>query len=721
MRHFDVDTIDQELAAEVFDPISFVNTILPDEGSLGELAQMIQQLKIRSRRITASIREAVRSYSVLGDTSDAILADTRNSIVDLSHRIATIHDEATETETVVSRICEGIKPLDRAKCNLTVSVATLRNLRSIVESLDQLERHISESNYAQCAELVTNVAKLFDFFKLYLSRSRVTPQISPLASRFFDLKRMLRNKVNLELEGRLFRGSADEANLPICAVIDAFQDDFHSSTVDLFCEKFLGPYDDAYEKSPLKDVKARYEWFKQRIDFYNKMYQAAFPPDWRMQYQLSLQFCNKTGAHLARLMDAKAPDVKTYLQAFELTVKFEQKMADLFATEDMIFIGPDDPMPEFENTPDGVRARIEWRLRRDQGIGEKRRLPANEFIGSIAASFAKHMSLYLEADQEALSQVINEAKKHPLQDIDPETRQLTSATTLVMAMKKSIDKCAGFHLPQSLLDLFLNLKGLLNEYVQVLTRVLPPKPKSDQDYQLLATIANTSATLLQTIDSLANRVGSLITEDLKPAIRVDDAKEDISVHLRKQLIYIADVVVAECSALLIQVGTGGWDQSNPEAAKLPPRLSEIFRARFTVLGEWLSTDNLNRLRSTFASKVVAAIHDAMFKMKQLSSDAGWKISIAVKEVKTLVAVWTKADSQLAKKRIDSEFLQLEVEVRVSCSPDPEATAVTYITMMNKPTKEHFRAILRLRGLPAAKEQEFLIEYDHQLAVLSQPQ
>jgi hypothetical protein len=45
-------------------------------------------------------------------------------------------------------------------------------------------------------------------------------------------------------------------------------------------------------------------------------------------------------------------------------------------------------------------------------------------------------------------------------------------------------------------------------------------------------------------------------------------------------------------------------------------------------------------------------------------------------------------------------------------------AVTYITMLAKPTKEHFRAILKLRGLPAAREQTFLEEYDRQLAVLA---
>jgi hypothetical protein len=52
---------------------------------------------------------------------------------------------------------------------------------------------------------------------------------------------------------------------------------------------------------------------------------------------------------------------------------------------------------------------------------------------------------------------------------------------------------------------------------------------------------------------------------------------------------------------------------------------------------------------------------------------------------------------LPKKRIDGEFAVLEIEVAVMCSPYPEAMAVTYITMLAEPTKEHYRAILKLRG------------------------
>jgi len=284
-------------------------------------------------------------------------------------------------------------------------------------------------------------------------------------------------------------------------------------------------------------------------------------------------------------------------------------------------------------------------------------------------------------------------------------------------MAAALDKCAGFNLPQSLLDLFRNLKGLLNEYVQMLTRILPVRPKSDQDYQVLCAIANTSALLLSIIDSLATKVISLVADELKPLVKIEDSKEEISTHLRKQLAYIIEMVLVELSPFLVQVGNGNWDQSVLEAAKLPAKIPDIFRLRFTVIDEWLSGDNLNRKRSTFAGKVVFIIHDAMFKQRQLSKDIAWKISVALKEIKSLIVFWTQANSVLARKRIDSEFLPLEIEARVMCSLDPESMAVTYITMSPKPTRDHFKSILMLGGVTAQRERTFLEEFDRQMAIL----
>jgi hypothetical protein len=93
-------------------------------------------------------------------------------------------------------------------------------------------------------------------------------------------------------------------------------------------------------------------------------------------------------------------DVRTYLWAFDLTVNFEQKMAELFATTETVYIKADDPIPEFDKTPEGVRQKVEWRMLRDNGIGETHRIVASEFIGSMVRAFASHMSLYIDAENE---------------------------------------------------------------------------------------------------------------------------------------------------------------------------------------------------------------------------------------------------------------------------------------------------------------------------------
>lgn len=709
----DITRLEAELATAEFDPIEYVNNLIPDSAALCDVARVTRDLQTRSTRNTEAVSEKLRSYSGIGScgTAGRVLEGARKSIDELAGKVAGIQNQARETQKMVATICSGIKPLDRAKVNLTATVTTLRRLKMVLETVDALEKNVAENNYQQCAENVLALTSLFEFFKKFGD----APQIAPLQSRFFDLKRGLRNKVNTELEAKLFRGSADETNIPLCAVIDAFADDFRSNTIDLFCDKFLGPYDDAYSTSPLADVQKRFQWFKQRIDFYNTQYQNAFPREWRIPYYLSLTFCRKTAGHLVRVMKENKPSVSVYLQAFELVVRFEQKMAESFAKSEIVYIDPDAPMPEFENTPEGVRKKVEWRMRKENGIGETRKVPATEFIGAIAAAFAPHMSLYLDSEKERLSKLVRDAIRNPMADIDEKEKQMKSAVTLVMTMKAVIDRCARFNIPQSLLDLFMNLKMILGQYVESLTRALPSKVKTDQDYRLLCAIANTSSLLLAIIDSLATKVRSLIDDkNLSQGVIVDDTKEVISSELRKQLTYIRDVLTKELDPVLTQIGNNSWEPNASENGKIPQKFGDIMTTRFAVIHEFLTSDNLNRMRSPFTQRVVSIIHDSLFRMRQVTNEFSARVLVAVEEVRSIVAYCTRADSTLAKKRIENEFKRLEVELKVLCSPEM-AMAITYITMSQKKNKEHFKSIVKLRGYPAAKETDILAEYDAQLA------
>lgn len=732
----DIDKIDTLLASPTFDPIAFINELLPDESSLSGLDDCIAKLKIRASHINSSIREAVHSYSVLGDRSEVILTQTQNSIVDLAKRIADIHDQATDTEKIVSQFCDDIKPLNNAKQNLQQSIASINRLEMIPKSIKELQDNINASNYSECATHILALSSLFESFDKYSKMD----QINPLQKQFFDLKRLLRNKINTELDSRFFRGSADETNIPICKAIDAFQDDFRSSTIELFCDKFLGPYDDAYRDTPLSDIKKRFHWFKQRIDFFNRQYSSGFPPEWKMEYHVTTSFCAKTTQHLLVILSV-TPNVKDYLFAFEYTIKFEQKMAQAFATQDTVYIDKDAPLPEFENTPDGIREKYKFIYDRDNHIGHKVLVPAKEFNGMIAKAFAPHLDLYLQAERENLDKIIQTVSQNPKEDIDANSHQLTSSTTLIIGMKKTIEKCAGFDIPQSLLDLFLIIKELIIKYAATLTRILPNRPKKDEQYELICAIANTSAQLLTVISSLSDKVINLVPDDTKPAINVEDARDSIGGELKKQLVYLSDVIVKECEIYLIQVGNNQWqgdddnDESSEETSskslfggfggfikdfggggggnfsnlKLPAKLMQILDERFALLDEWLSLDNFNRFRTTYVTRVIQVVHDSLFRSKSASSQANAVRTLqSVKELKQVLIECTKADSKIAKKRIESEFAQIEAELTILCCPDV-AMVGTYLAKARTPSKEHFLSILKLRGIEDISN--YATEYD----------
>jgi hypothetical protein len=208
---------------------------------------------LRTRLGKAIIRESVHSCSVTGDSNDVILANVKHSISELSEQISTRHNQEVETETemIVSAVCKGIGLLDHAKGNLTACVTSLSRLKTASQTLDVHQKNVCEHN---CQHYLDNNLSPISLFanlpKIMRKKEESVAQIASLARRFFDLKRELRNHVHLGLKDGLFRGSAAEAALLLCAVIDVVGDNFGSSTIFLFCHKFRSS-SDGHEKSAL--------------------------------------------------------------------------------------------------------------------------------------------------------------------------------------------------------------------------------------------------------------------------------------------------------------------------------------------------------------------------------------------------------------------------------------------------------------------------------------
>ena len=354
----DFDKLDALLATPDFKPIDFINHVFPTEESLSTLDKEIANLSQRIRIINKSIRQSVRSYGVLGDSSEQILANTIKTIQTLTKKITSIQDQATRTETVVSDLCGSIKPLHNARINLQGSIKAIEQFRMIVDSMRQLETCIIDKNYLECSRILDALTDLLQIYDPY----KDTPQLKPIYDEYTQKKKTLRFQITTFVREIISKGTADESFQDVCHCIDAYNDDFHDEVVKLLCNRLLETYETAFpinQSKPELKYENRFIWFKNRIEFFNERFQNAFPEDWEMNFQIAKSFCEKTAEVFKQILNVQeTPNIKEYLSAFEKTVKFENKLAKEFSRLIVLPFNPNAVMPDFGTDAAGIKKKI---------------------------------------------------------------------------------------------------------------------------------------------------------------------------------------------------------------------------------------------------------------------------------------------------------------------------------------------------------------------------
>lgn len=701
----DYDSIDRLLATPDFDPIRLVNSLIPDEDAMSKVPETLVSLEGRSKRLDSTIQSAVKSFSVLGDHSEAILDETRQSMQELARRIEQLYTEAVDVKNTVGGLCASIKPLDNAKRALSVSVTTLRRIQMILITLESLDENIKKVDYGECASNILALSSIFQAFDKYLK----TPQLEPLYLKFSDAKRLLRGKVVSEIDQKVGRGSMDESNLPLCALVDAFEDDLRVAVIDLFCDHFLRPYETNFSNSKLTETKSRFSWFKTRIEFYNKNYAVAFPQSWKMQEQIALAFCRMTATHFNQILSKEPPSIKSYMAAFDLVVTFESKMSTSFSKTVVEPYDPNAIMPEFSHDPEGIRMKNEWLKRQRAGESTKKLVPAREFIGLIGCAFAPHLDLYIQSEKESLSKQISDTLQQVSQNVDEETHTISSSDMFVVSMRKRIEKCAGFGIPQTLVDLFVILKELLVQFVTGLSGKIPNKIKTQESLQFVCAIANTTSDFVGVSESLANKIKQLVPSEMSGSVIVEDATDGIESQLKRQLEMLIGSIMKQLNTPLAQIGNDSWSSSDP-TDKLPPKLVSVGNEKFGVVSAWLCNENMNRIRPIFTQRMVGVMRDSLFKSRTIQESSAYRITNTAKELKALIAQWTLAQSTRAARKIDMDFSQFETELKILSAPE-SAMVLTYLGIVKNPKKDHFSTLLKMRGFGQQTEAALVHEYD----------
>lgn len=695
-----------EIKENNYDIIRPMNELFPTEESIVQIEQIKTKFEQKITESNRNIREIIFNNSNISFDSEKTLKDSRETVENFNKKLNDMKQHSETTKESVNKIVSEIEPLDRAKRNLISTLTLLKRLQMLYQTIISLEDNIRTYDYKNCAKNVLTISSFHEYFKEF----DYIPQIKELLTKFYDLKRKLRNQVNMELEEKLFFENNPDLILTLCDVIDVYEEEFRITTIEWFCDKFLSCYDDSFEKTELSDVHSRYRWFKQRIDNYNQNYGNSFPKSWKMTYFLTLSFCNRTSRHLKNILSSKQPDTKTYLESFEMTIKFETKMADSFSTYEMVVIKPDDPIPDFPLTADGVKEKREYMRRREKGIPETRKNPASEFIGSIASAFSPYMKIYLDIEKSALQKIVQDSFMSISTDINEEEKIFNKSKSIISCMKQSIDKCAGFNDQKTLVNLFRTLKQLIVEYVTELSKQMPKNIYNMDKLKFSLTICNTTSMFYSIINSLVTKVLSLVTDEMSENVNVNDTIESIGNELKKQLLNVVDNLIKDVEPYIIITA----DINNRHtSSSVSPKLAEIFDTKFSMVTNWLFSENVTRIRITIIQKSVSLIYDSLHKTRGLTSSGASKALLLVKAYKDLLLNWSGYESTSTKNRIEFDFQKLEKDLNIISSPDA-ALVMTYLNVNKNRSKDHFMSLVKIKNLSQQAESKISREYDERV-------
>ncbi len=160
-----------------FSTVDYINRLFPTEQSLGQLDDVMADMRYKVQCVDDDIRRVVRAQTGAGGDAAEALAEAQTAILQLFSQIRDIKQKAGESEAMVRDITRDIKQLDTAKKNLTAAITTLNHLHMLVGGVTQLQSLAKQRQYGDAAMLLQGLMEVLEHFKGYTD----IPQIKELS------------------------------------------------------------------------------------------------------------------------------------------------------------------------------------------------------------------------------------------------------------------------------------------------------------------------------------------------------------------------------------------------------------------------------------------------------------------------------------------------------------------------------------------------------------
>ncbi|CAG8578254.1 11332_t:CDS:10 [Diversispora eburnea] len=468
--------INDPLDGADFNPIEYLNQMLPDEHALTSIDVTGKKLQTKMRQLEADIRELTKMQINCGQRGAEEVAEAKRAIEELFNQIRQIKEKASQSEIMVQEITQDIKSLDYAKKHLTISITALKRLQMLVTAVSQLKIMAQRKQYKETAQLLQAVLQLGLYFKSYKNIKQIATLSASVNSLQNDLKKQIFDdfESSFSTDGSLIvqTASLDEA----CLVIEIIGADVRKQLISWYYEKQLGDYKRIFrseENSSLENTSRRYSWLKRVLKNYDEKHSSIFPVEWRGESEL---------------------DVKILLKNLQLTIEFENQLTK-----------------RFSNVDDPRSSKVEI-----------------NFSKKISISFEPYLGLYIDAEDKKLSEIINSYRLESVPDDDSSTTVLQSSTDLFYFYRETLANCAKLSTKKPLFDLYIMFAKWLRIYAsEVLIGRLPKeerKSMSRDDSKLICFILNTADYCHDTTSQLEDKLKEKIHDEYKEKINFDNER-----------------------------------------------------------------------------------------------------------------------------------------------------------------------------------------------------
>ncbi|KAI5788374.1 Vps53-like protein [Geopyxis carbonaria] len=505
----DLQGLPDPLDAPDYDPIDHLNVLFSHPSTLAAVSPVADSLETNLDLLDAEISELVITQAATNENSLARISAAKADLADLFQNIDSVRERALRTEEAITAMTADIKKLDSTKRNLTLSMTMLKRLQMLTTAFEQLKSNTKSRQYRECSGLLSAVLELMAHFKSY----RSIAQIATLSRNVADVKAELLEQVCEDFEMAFVKGIVAERKTMLaeaCHVIDALGDMAKQRVVNWYCNTQLREYRQVFrgeEAGSLDNISRRYSWLKRMLKLYDEEHAGIFPTSWKVNEVLSNIFCDGTKDDYKGILQksmrkegGKSLDVNLLLSALHETLEFEHFLERRFSSD------------------------AHQRVSIDT-ISSKDERPL-VFGKSISEAFEPYLSLWVDAQDKTLSQMIPKYRNQPLRppdsedDFNPASSVLPSSIELFHFYRQIFAQCAKLSTGSKLLDLSKTFGKYLDEYADsvLMTYLTPLERASTLPIEEIATILNTADYCNTTTSQLEQKIRSRIDKPLDEKI-----------------------------------------------------------------------------------------------------------------------------------------------------------------------------------------------------------